>query len=211
MIPKNARLGYLRQQLNAQEESGSVLDYTLSGLPHLNELEARIEQIESRLAQPAAENRERLLKQLGEVQDQFEHAGGYQIKSKAQAALSGLGFGEEAQGRAFSTFSGGWQMRAELARTLISGPEILLLDEPSNYLDLPAVEWLQRFLRDYPGTLLLISHDRFLLESLTTVTVEVYSGQLTRYEGDYSYYVTQRDARIHQLSAAKKESGSETR
>ena len=96
--------------------------------------------------------------------------GGYDSGHRAEAALAGLGFDEELFHNPLNSFSGGWQMRASMARVLLSEPDILLLDEPSNYLDIPAVEWLQRRLRGYTGTLLLISHDRFLLNSLTDVT-----------------------------------------
>jgi ATP-binding cassette, subfamily F, member 3 len=95
-------------------------------------------------------------------------------------------------------------MRAELARVLASNPAILLLDEPSNYLDIPAIEWLQKFLRDYAGTLIMISHDRFLLNSLTTVTIEVAHGRAERYEGNYDTYVRQREVRYHQRLAAQR-------
>ena len=100
--------------------------------------------------------------------------------------------------------SGGWQMRAELARTLIGYPDTLLLDEPSNYLDVPAVEWLNRFLKTFRGTLLLISHDRYLLESLTDLTLEVMHGQATRYAGGFSYYVETKEGRLLQQDAARK-------
>ncbi len=117
--------------------------------------------------------------------------------------LGGLGFPPEAFDRAFLAFSGGWQMRAELARVLAAAPNLLLLDEPSNYLDLPAIEWLQRFLRGFEGTLLIISHDRYLLRTLTNITVEVDAGLVTRYPGDLDFYLREREARHALLVAAK--------
>ena len=110
----------------------------------------------------------------------------------------------------FQHFSGGWQMRAELARTLIGYPDILLLDEPSNYLDLPAIEWLQRFLSAYAGTMLLISHDRYLLRNLTTSILEIESGLVTKYPMPFDKYVETKEARREQQIAAKKKSGPKT-
>ncbi|MBR0055731.1 MAG: ABC-F family ATP-binding cassette domain-containing protein, partial [Kiritimatiellae bacterium] len=147
--------------------------------------------------------KERLLAELGRAQSEFEHAGGFALETRIKEALGGLGFAAASFLNPFNSFSGGWRMRAELARILASRPEILLLDEPSNYLDLPAVEWLQRFLRAYDGTLLIISHDRYLLRSLTRTTVEVDGGAVTRYPGDFDYYMRTRDERWATLVAAK--------
>ncbi|MBT4818688.1 MAG: ABC-F family ATP-binding cassette domain-containing protein, partial [Lentisphaerae bacterium] len=147
---------------------------------------------------------DRQLKRLGDLQTEFEHQGGYQVETRAKVALGGLGFSTEDFARPFNAFSGGWQMRAELARTLVGEPDVLLLDEPTNYLDVPAVEWLRGFLGAFPGTLLLISHDRYLLNTLTRVTIEVVATQVTRYSGPYNWYMEQREQRyLQQLSAAK--------
>ena len=148
--------------------------------------------------------KERALKQLGNLQHKFEHLGGYEMRTRAEAALCGLGFHVDEFKKPFASFSGGWQMRAELARTLIANPDLLMLDEPSNYLDLPAVEWLQKFLRGFEGTMLLISHDRYLLRSLVTITLEISGGAVTRYQGGYDYYLKEREERLrHQLAAKK--------
>ena len=129
--------------------------------------------------------------------------GAYKMHAKAEAALSGLGFHTDEFNKPLKSFSGGWQMRARLAQTLILDPDILLLDEPSNYLDIPAIEWMQRYLNGFKGTLLLISHDRFLLNSLTKVTIEINGGLVNRYAGDYDYYVRERQSRFQSLQAAK--------
>ena len=120
-----------------------------------------------------------------------------------KVALGGLGFSVEEFSKPFASFSGGWRMRAELSRVLASEPDLLLLDEPSNYLDLPAVEWLQRYLKLYRGTLMLISHDRYLLKSLTNIIVEVDACTCTRYEGDLDWYLREREVRYQHLLAAK--------
>ncbi len=202
VIPSDARLGHLRQQLFGSEEDGSLLEYACRALPELPHLHEQIVEVEHQLPQAGGSEREALLGRLGRLQHRFEDLGGYDLESRAEAALSGLGFHEDDFSRPFSSFSGGWQMRAELVRTLIARPDILLLDEPSNYLDLPAVEWLQRFLKEFAGTMLLISHDRYLLESLTDQTLEISGGQTVKYAGGFSYYIREREQRREQQAAA---------
>jgi ATP-binding cassette subfamily F protein 3 len=204
VLPSDLRLGYLHQQLNVHQVDKDLLGYTSRAMPEVEKLQEEMHAIEHRLPSLSGEEKDKALHRLGEHQTRFEHLGGYNLETRAREALSGLGFKESAFHDPFTSFSGGWQMRAELARTLISDPHIILLDEPSNYLDLPAVEWLQRYLRDFQGTLLLISHDRFLLESLVSITFEVSGGQITRYAGNYSEYLSLREQRREQLAAARK-------
>jgi len=149
------------------------------------------------------EERERTLRRIGELQTEFEHEGGYDLRHRAQAILCGLGFSPEVFKKPFRAFSGGWQMRAELTRALLTRPDILILDEPTNYLDVPAVEWLRAYLESFTGTLLLIAHDRYLLDSLTRVTLEVAGARVTRYQGNYDYYIRERRQRHDNLLAAK--------
>ena len=151
-----------------------------------------------------AASRAAALAALGDAQTEYEHLGGYDLEARVKAALCGLGFHVADFQRPFSDFSGGWKMRAELVRSIITEPELLLLDEPSNYLDLPAVEWMQKFLREYEGTLLLISHDRFLLRTLTDTTVEIDGCTATRYSGGLDFYLRERQTRYATLVAAKK-------
>ncbi|MFC1467359.1 ABC-F family ATP-binding cassette domain-containing protein [Verrucomicrobiota bacterium] len=201
VLPKKFRLGHLRQQLFAAGKDSSLLGYTLNAIPELDAMETEIQELESSLPSLTGEEQERALNRLGSLQHDFEHLGGYDLQSRAEAALSALGFKESEFSRPFKSFSGGWQMRAELARVLIAKPDLLLLDEPSNYLDLPAIEWLQRYLRSFEGTMLLISHDRYLLRSLTNRTLEVAGGQTTRYQGGFDYYLREREARYDQQMA----------
>ncbi len=198
-IPEKVRLGYLHQQLDFSGGTEHLLDFVKAADGELPRLQKRMDEISERLRENPGESD---LQELGHLQSVFEHLGGYDMEHRAAAALSGLGFREEDFTRAIGDFSGGWQMRACMARTLLSQPDILLLDEPSNYLDIPAVEWLQRCLKTYEGTLLLISHDRFLLNSLTEVTMEINGGKITRYPGSYAYYVRERENRRLQADAA---------
>ncbi len=204
--PPSSRIGYLHQQLGTFGSTDTVLEYAESGLPEVAEIQRDIDKVEHELADQNVdpEVKKRLLKKLGDLQTNFEAIDGYSVRTRTEMALSGLGFSQEDMGRAFKTFSGGWQMRAELVRVLVSRPQILLLDEPSNYLDIPAIEWIQKYLRDFDGTLLLISHDRYLLNSLTTVTLEVANAEATRYQGNYDYYIKERVTRYEQRISAKK-------
>ena len=203
-VADRLRLGYLRQILNNKANETPLLDYVADALPELKEIDARLHAVEHDLQDPAHPQRAKLLDELGELQHRYEVLGGYELRGRAQAALGGLGFAPELLMNPLQSFSGGWQMRAELARVLIAKPDTLLLDEPSNYLDLPAVEWLQRFLRDFDGTLVLISHDRFLLNTLTRRTLEINAGRVTAYAGNYDTYQRERVVRQEQTIARKK-------
>ncbi|UDQ97274.1 ABC-F family ATP-binding cassette domain-containing protein [Lentisphaerota bacterium WC36G] len=211
LVPKKMTIGHLQQQLSSSDNVRNLLEYTADAVPLLKELHDRIVQIEhdmaSRdefIAQNSQKDYDKLLDLHGDLQHDFEHHGGYLIESRAEAALFGLGFTQKDLAKNLGEFSGGWQMRAALAKVLISDSDILLLDEPSNYLDIPAIEWLQRYLKNYKGTLLLISHDRFLLRQLTNVTLEINGGNVVRYAGDYDYYVNERDERLRHLTAEKR-------
>ena len=155
VIPQKARIGLLHQQLDFFKAEQPLIDYVSAASGELDKISKRMHELEELLAQGESSNS--VLKELGELQTSFEHMGGYEIRHKAAAALAGLGFEEEAHNKAMGSFSGGWQMRACMARVILSNPDILLLDEPSNYLDIPAVEWLQRRLKAFEGTLLLIA------------------------------------------------------
>jgi len=213
-IPPACRFGYVHQQLNAASVTMAVLEYVENAVPELLEIQAEIHTLETalhRAAQPggAAEpdsstSQSAQLRRLGELQTRFEHLDGYTIRNRAQQTLAGLGFPPDWSERPFRELSGGWQSRGELARVLLGQPDILLLDEPSNYLDVPAVEWLQQFLSEYKGTLLLISHDRFLLNSLTQATLEIANGLAERYAGNYDTYARDRVRRMDTRLAAQK-------
>ncbi|MFO7937385.1 MAG: ABC-F family ATP-binding cassette domain-containing protein [Kiritimatiellia bacterium] len=204
IIEESPRIGYIRQHLKADSENETLLEYSLRGIPGIFEMEEKIHALELELAETSDEIRKKsLLRQIGGLQTEFEHLGGYRVEARVKAALGGLGFNTGDFEKPFVSFSGGWRMRAELSRVLASHPDLLLLDEPSNYLDLPAVDWLQRFLKIYDGTLILISHDRYLLRTLTSITVEVDANTATRYNGDLDYYLRERDIRLENLLSAK--------
>jgi ATP-binding cassette subfamily F protein 3 len=204
LLPSDCRLGYVRQHVGSGIEERPLLAHVEAAVPELLDLEQETHAIESRLQTADSVTQPQLLARLGEVQTRFEALGGYSMRPRAEQALSGLGFSEAAFQDPMGSFSGGWQSRAELARVLVAEPEVLLLDEPSNYLDIPTIEWLQRYLREFKGSLLLISHDRYLLNALTRVTLEVSGAEVERYNGNYDAYVSQRELRYEQRLAAQK-------
>ncbi|MCP4177946.1 MAG: ATP-binding cassette domain-containing protein [bacterium] len=203
-IPNNYRISYLKQNINIDDKNISLLDYTVNAIPELTEIQKRIHYLENSLKDDhSGESKNKILDEIGIKQSKFEHLGGYTIHNEAKSALTGLGFIPDALNNKLTSFSGGWQMRASLAKVLIANAEIMLLDEPSNYLDIPAIEWLKKFLSTYHGTLLLISHDRYLLNTLTKITFELNAGKATRYAGNYEYYSRERISRGNQLEATK--------
>lgn len=201
-LPRQARLGHVHQQLYPHTVGDTLLDYVSRAIPSLAMIHAEIQGLEKEIVDFPNLGKERHLRRIGELQHAFEDLGGYEMRARAQAALGGLGFQPEECDRPFRALSGGWQMRAELARALLARPDILLLDEPSNYLDLPAVEWLQRFLRGFAGTMLLISHDRYLLRTLTERILEIQGGRATAYPGGFDNYERERRSRHEQETAA---------
>ena len=198
------RIGFVRQHLEPDSPEQTLLQYCLEGIPGFEQTEREIAHLEELLPQITdADEKARTLKALGEAHTRFEQMGGYSLEARVKESLGGLGYATDEFDRPFATFSGGWRMRAELSRVLASKPALLLLDEPSNYLDLPAVEWLQRFLKAFDGTLVLISHDRYLLRAITKITLEVDGGTVTRYNGPLDYYLEERELRYRQLVQAK--------
>ena len=203
-MPRNMRIACLKQQLPASDEAArSLIDFTADAIPELRDMARELHRIET-LLQDQEQDQDRLLTRHGELQSAMEQMGAYRLRNDAEAALCNLGFAVDALERPLNSFSGGWQMRAALARVLIAKPDLLMLDEPSNYLDIPAVEYLYRSLTGFKGTLLLISHDRYLLRKLTKLTLEVNAGQVTRSPGDYDFYRMERENRRRTLEAAKR-------
>lgn len=153
-------------------------------------LEQRLQQAEQQLAQ--GDKDAEFLEHYAQLQETFRQRGGYEIDADVGRILDGLGFVQQRWQDAAETFSGGWQMRIALARLLVQRPDVLLLDEPTNHLDLPARQWLQQFLQEYPGAVLLVSHDRHFLDGVVGRILEIWQGRPYVYNGNYSAYLQQR-------------------
>lgn len=201
-IPKKITMSYMHQNVQLSYKKESLLEYTENSNPKLIKIKNEIKNLNEQI-QIHSQNVQ-LLNKLDDLLENYAVLDGYEMTHKAETALSGLGFKENQYNDLFGNFSGGWKMRAELARLLISNPKILLLDEPSNYLDLPAIEWLKKYLENFNGTMLMISHDRYLLNSLTTKTIEISNGNAIKYEGNYDYYIDEKNKRLeHELNKEK--------
>jgi ATP-binding cassette, subfamily F, member 3 len=189
---RGTTVGFLPQEVGGVAAATSVMTEALSGFADVWELERELEAIAAALAsQPS----EALTARYGDVQHRFEARGGYRLEADAKVILGGLGFGPEDMHRPLVEFSGGWRMRAALARLLLLRPSLLLLDEPTNHLDLESLQWLEGFLTDYDGSIVIVSHDRYFLNRMVTSIAELGPGGLTLYHGDYETYLIEREAR----------------
>jgi ATP-binding cassette subfamily F protein 3 len=194
---REATVGYLPQEA-AGEARGSVLAEALAGFPEVWEIERQLEALAARLH---AAPDEALTVRYGDLQHRFEALGGYRLETEARVVLSGLGFREADLARPLREFSGGWRMRAALARLLLQRPTLLLLDEPTNHLDLESLGWLESYLDAYDGTVVVVSHDRYFLNRMVTAIAELSPAGLDIYPGDYDDYLAQREARQALLEA----------
>jgi ATP-binding cassette subfamily F protein 3 len=201
-----ARLAYLPQTPEGPSET-PVLAHVLAGAADVRGLEARIRDLEHMLAAPEVHDNPRRLEAVMEeyahVREHFEHAGGFTIETRARTVLSGLGFREPDYERPLGVLSGGWRVRAELARALLTEPDLLLLDEPTNHLDLAATEWLEDYLKSFAGACVVVSHDRYLLDAVTSRTLELERGRIEAYPGSYSTFVTLKAERVRLLQETR--------
>jgi ATP-binding cassette subfamily F protein 3 len=204
---KDLAIGYLRQEV-AQSVGRSVVAEVLAGAGAVSGIERRMRHIEGEMAEATAEDElAELMDEYGRLQHRFEQLGGWSLETEARRILAGLGFAQADMDREIGEFSGGWMMRVALGRLLLANPDLLLLDEPTNHLDLASVEWLQGFLADYAGAVVLVSHDRDFINAVVNRVAELNHGLFTEYVGDFADFVEQRDERIAQLEMAAKAQG----
>jgi ATP-binding cassette, subfamily F, member 3 len=195
--PRATTVGYLPQEV-AGAVVGSVLVEALSGFEEVWALEREMEDVARTLETSPSES---LTERYGELQHRFEALGGYRLETAARTILSGLGFAPDELHRPLAEFSGGWRMRAALARLLLLAPSLLLLDEPTNHLDLASLAWLENFLGSYDGTVVVVSHDRYFLNRMVTSIADLTPEGLTVYPGDYDDFLVEREARRELLEA----------
>lgn len=201
--PRGFRIGYLPQE-EIVVRGETMLQTVLDGQKEISSLEKKIVELHSALGDSSKEN-DKLLDQLGTAEHRFEALGGYRVETEAKTVLSGLGFSEKDFSSPLSNFSGGWKMRAYLARLLIQKPDMLLLDEPTNHLDLLALEWLEQFLLQFSGGVVVVSHDRFFIDRLVRGIYELDRGQLVYYSGNYHDYEKQKRQREELLRKKREE------
>ncbi len=197
-VRTGAVIGYL-PQVPEVEPGHTLWDEAARAFAGLRTVEQKLTQAEAQMASPDVHGDDvRLaaaLDEYGRLRDRFERAGGFSYEAEIRRTLAGLGFGEDQFSQSLASMSGGQRSRGALARLLLSGPDLLLLDEPTNHLDLEALEWLQAFLQQYRGAVVLVSHDRYLLDAVTSRTLELDGGRIDEYPGNYAFYVTERAAR----------------
>ena len=191
--PRGFRIGLLPQE-EIVARHGTVLETVREGREEVLALEQKIAALQRGLSHHP-ESHDALLREISELEERFESLDGYRLETDAKTILSGLGFREEDFGRPLRELSGGYRMRVYLGRLLFSKPDLLLLDEPTNHFDLPALEWLEEYLRAFPGSIILVSHDRFFLDRLAQEIGELDRGRLELYAGDYRFYETEKEKR----------------
>ncbi len=203
-IPASSMVGYLPQEMNLHS-SDTVFNETLNAFSEVKELEKQISRLSEEVTQRTdyeSESYHKLTQKLVEANERYEMLGGSTQDARAERVLQGLGFERTDLHRPMSEFSGGWQMRVELAKLLLKKPGLLLLDEPTNHLDIESIQWLETFLSDYPGAVMLVSHDRAFLDNITDRTLEISLGKLYDYKVCYSDYEMLRQERLEQEMAA---------
>jgi len=194
-------IGYFSQDVG--EMSGrSAVSEVMDGAGPVSAVAAELKTLEAAMADPArAEEMEEIIAQYGEVQHRFEELDGYALEGKAREVLAGLSFSQEMMDGDVGALSGGWKMRVALGRILLMRPDVMLLDEPSNHLDLESLIWLEQFLKGYDGALLMTSHDREFMNRIINKVVEIDGGSLTTYTGNYEFYESQRQLTEKQQQA----------
>lgn len=191
-IDRGITIGYFNQDVGEMSGRSAVAE-VMDGAGPVSEVAAELRELEAAMADPdQADQMDEIIARYGEVQHRFEELDGYALDGRAREALSGLGFSQEMMDGDVGKLSGGWKMRVALARILLMRPDVMLLDEPSNHLDLESLIWLEKFLHDYEGTLLMTSHDREFINRVISKVIEIDSGSLTTYAGDYEFYEQQR-------------------
>ncbi len=191
-VDRGVTIGYFSQDVG--EMSGrSAAAEVMDGAGPVSEVAERLRELEAAMGDPdQADNMDEIIEHYGEAQGRFEELGGYALEGRAREVLAGLSFTEEMMDGDVGALSGGWKMRVALARILLMRPDCMLLDEPSNHLDLESLIWLEDFLRGYEGALLMTSHDRAFMNRIVTKVIEIDGGSLNSYSGDYEFYEAQR-------------------
>ena len=203
---KDLKIGFLKQDIDFVE-GRTVLDESYQAFEEIKELEKRLEEINHQLAERTdyeSEEYHQLMVDLNDVQHQYEIHGGYNYQGETERILQGLGFKREDFDKLTDTFSGGWRMRIELAKLLLQQNDILLLDEPTNHLDIESIIWLEGFLNNYPGAVVIVSHDKMFLDNVTNRTIEISLGRIYDFNKPYSkYLVLRKELREQQLASQK--------
>jgi len=204
LVAKNVKIGYLPQEV-ISFKGNSVLDEVLKSLTNITSLQDKMTILEEELSSiEDPKKQERLAREYGKLQERYALLGGYGLEAEAKRILQGLGFKERDFDRLTDELSGGWLMRIALAKILLQSPDLLLLDEPTNHMDLASLIWLEEFLTNYPGAMVIVSHDRVFLNHLIDWIAEIEGQRIDLYYGDYDHYLEEKEARAQVLEATYK-------
>ncbi|MEX2745096.1 ABC-F family ATP-binding cassette domain-containing protein [Rhizobium mongolense] len=191
-VDKGVTIGYFNQDVGEMEGRSAVSE-VMDGAGPVSIVAAELRELEAAMSDPEqADDMDRIIERYGEVQARYEELDGYALEGRAREVLAGLSFSQEMMDGDVGALSGGWKMRVALARILLMRPDVMLLDEPSNHLDLESLIWLEEFLKGYDGALLMTSHDREFMNRIVTKIIEIDGGNLNSYSGDYAFYEQQR-------------------
>lgn len=203
---KDLKMGFLRQDIDF-EQGRTVLEESYQAFVELKELELKLDEINHQLAERTdyeTDSYSQLIVELNDVTHHYEILGGYNYEGETEKVLLGLGFKREDFDQKTETFSGGWRMRIELAKLLLQSNDVLLLDEPTNHLDIESIIWLENFLKNYPGGVIIVSHDKMFLDNVTNRTIEISLGRIYDYNKPYSKYLVLRSEMMQQQLNAQK-------
>lgn len=206
--PTDYRIGYLPQEL-LEAWDGTVLDEVMSGAAEIMALQNELEVLGDKISAAGTETDDALIQAYGDVQSRYETLGGYQLEADARRILGGLGFTSQDMDRPLKEMSGGWQMRAVLARLLLQKPDVLVLDEPTNHLDVDSVAWLEAQLSSWSGAVLFVSHDRDFIDAVAERVVEIAWGTASEYVGGFVEFIVARQERIAILEATARRQAKE--
>lgn len=191
-LRKRARIGFLRQEMHEAIGSTTVLQEAMKAWEVEKQLETELYSLYDALSTTPESEHGELYERIHDLEQHVHHHDAGSAEADARKILTGLGFSLEQQDLPLSSFSGGWQMRAQIARLLLESPDLLMLDEPTNHLDLESIAWLEQFLISFPGALIVVSHDRYFLDTITTSTAWVHEKRLDTYQKNYSGFLTER-------------------
>lgn len=189
---KDCTIGFLNQDLLSFQSEESILTVAMEAFEEATKIQIQMDQLIHKMETEYSDD---LIEKLSTLQERFQALEGYTIQSKAEKILEGLGFSTNDLHKPLKNFSGGWRMRVMLAKMLLAKPALLMLDEPTNHLDLPSIQWLENYLRDYEGAVIVVSHDREFIDNCVKTIIEVSQQTLNIYAGNYSFYLEEKELR----------------
>ncbi len=201
-LPDGVRLAYFSQ--NVGEMAGkTAIQEVIEGDEKVSQMQSKLRKYEEQLCDPNMDPDEmnKVLMKMGDVQTEFEKVGGYDLESRAEEVLTGLGIAPSDHTKMVQDFSGGWKMRIALAKVLVMSPDVILMDEPTNYLDIETILWLEEWLRNFKGAFFMTTHDRDFMNNVCTKILDLSYKKATMYSGNYDFYIKEKDIRLEQVKA----------